>query len=98
ETGFFTPHVDTPAAAALQIMLTRGVRALTPQQRIDWARLLISFGVRTPEALRVMGPQETQKAFDLVEAIAKGPADDERKVSALVKANMQMFKRNFPLN
>ena len=66
ETGFFTPRIDTPAATALQVMLKRGIRALTPAQRIDWARLLISFGVRTPETLRDMGPKETKKAFALV--------------------------------
>jgi hypothetical protein len=98
ETGFFTPHVDTPAAVALQVMLSKGIDALSPKQRIDWARLLISFGVRTPETLRVMGPQETKKAFDLVEAIAKGPPEDERQVTALIKANMALFERNFPLN
>jgi Protein of unknown function (DUF4238) len=98
ETGFFTPHVDTPAATALRVMLARGVRALTPKQRVNWARLLVSFAVRTPEALRVMGPQETKKAFDLVEAIAKSPPEDKRKVTALIHANIQIFKRNFPLN
>jgi len=81
ETGFFTPVVDTPAATALQVMLDRGVRALTPAQRIDWARLLVSFGVRTPETLRDMGPNETKKAFALVKASAKGPPDAERRVS-----------------
>ena len=98
ETGFFTPHVDTPAARALQTMLSRGVSALTPKQRIDWARLLVSFAVRTPETLREMGPQETKNAFDLVEALAKGPPADEQKVTALIQANAQIFERNFPLN
>src|SRR5208282_2588819 len=40
ETGFFTPIVDTPAATALQMMLARGVRALTANQRLDWARFI----------------------------------------------------------
>src|SRR5580704_5770927 len=48
ETGFFTPHVDTPAAKALQVIQANRARALTPQQRIDWARFLIAFAVRTP--------------------------------------------------
>jgi hypothetical protein len=98
ETGFFTPRVDTPAAAALQVMLNKGVRALRPEQRVDWARLLVSLAVRTPEALRELGPRETKKAFALVEAIAKGPPDAERKVSALIQANMKKLQRNFPLN
>src|SRR5262245_64840949 len=61
ETGFFTPVVDTPAAMALRVISKEGHSALTPAQRLDWARLLVSFGVRTPEALRDMGPNETRK-------------------------------------
>jgi hypothetical protein len=52
ESKYFTPCVDTPAANALRIMLKDGVRALTSAQRTDWARFLVSFAVRTPEALR----------------------------------------------
>ncbi len=98
EVGFFTPRVDTPAAKALQVMLTNGVRALTPDQRVDWARLLVSFGVRTPETLREMGPTETRKAFKLVEDSTRGPPDHERKVTATIERNMPKFTRNFPLN
>jgi hypothetical protein len=82
----------------LEVMLTHGVQALTHQQRVDWARLLISFGVRTPETLRQMGPAETRKAFKLVEAIAKGPPEAERQVTAIVNREMEKFTRNFPLN
>ena len=84
ETQYLTPRVDTPAAAALQVMLANGVRALSAEQRIDWARLLVSFAVRTPETLREMGPNETTRAFDFVEAAAKGPPD-ERKVTAIIQ-------------
>jgi Protein of unknown function (DUF4238) len=98
ETGFFTPRVDTPAATALQVMLEKGVSALTSAQRMDWARLLVSFAVRTPETLREMGPRETKKAFELVKATAKGPPDAEHRVSALIQKNMRTFERNFPLN
>ena len=98
ETKFFTPRVDTPAARALDVILKRGIRALTPEQCTDWARLLVSFAVRTPETLREMGPREVTKAFDLVEAAAKGPTQDEQRVTALIKTNMPRFKRNFPLH
>ena len=98
EIGFFTPFIDTPAAMALQVMLKRGVRTLTQEQRADWARLIVSFGVRTPETLREMGPKETKKAFALVEASAKGPPDAERTVSALIQQEMSILERNFPLN
>jgi Protein of unknown function (DUF4238) len=97
EVGFFTPIVDTPAADALRVMLASGLRALTPEQRIDWARLLISFAARTPEALRDMGPKETDKAFALLESAAKGPPEDEATVTKIIKKNMGMFRRNFPL-
>jgi hypothetical protein len=97
ETRFFTPHVDTPAATAMSVMLRHGVRALTQEQRVDWARLLVSFGVRMPETLRDMGPIETKKAFDLVAATSKGPPEHERKVTALIQQNMRVFQRNFPL-
>jgi hypothetical protein len=97
ETSFFTPRVDTPAAVALRIMLEGGVGALTPRQRVDWARLLVSFGLRMPETLRDMGPTETKKAFHLVEAASRGRPEDERKVAALVRQNLRTFQRNFPL-
>jgi hypothetical protein len=98
ETAFFGPRVDTPAAGVLQVMSEAGMGALTLQQRTDWARLIVSFAVRTPEALRQMGPEETRKAFALVEARAKGPPDAERKVSALIQREMRKLERNFPLN
>ena len=97
ETGFFTPYVDTPAARALQTMLETGVRTLTPQLRMDWARLILSLGVRTPEMLRQMGPAETKRAFELVKGMAKGDPRDEQRVTALIERNMQTFERNFPL-
>lgn len=98
EVGFFTPRVDTPAAIALQSLIGGGVRALSQGQRIDWARLLVSFAVRTPEALREMGPAETEKAFSLVEAAAKGAPEDEARVSEIIKINMNLLKRNMPLS
>jgi hypothetical protein len=98
ETNFFTPRVDTPAASALDVILKNGIRPLTTKQRFDWARLLVSFGVRTPETLQQMGPLEVTRAFELVEAAAKGLAQDEQKVTAHIQANMGRYKRNFPLN
>src|SRR5262249_47979896 len=71
-TGFFTPVVDSPAAIALRVISKEGLSALTPAQRLDWARLLVSFGVRTPEALRDTGPNETRAAFALVGQVQKG--------------------------
>src|SRR5438105_1127356 len=49
---FLASHVDAPAANALDAMLRNGVSGLTADQRRAWARLLVSLGARTPEALR----------------------------------------------
>jgi hypothetical protein len=98
ETQFFTLCVDTPAATALDVMLAKGVSALTEARRMDWTRLLMSFGARTPETLREMGPKEVTKAFDIAEAAAKGLRKDQRKVTAIIQANIGTFKRNFPLD
>jgi hypothetical protein len=97
ETKFFTPRVDTPAASALDVILKEGIVALASKQRFDWARLLVSFGVRMPETLQEMGPREVARAFDLVEAAAEDPVQDEQKVTAFIHANMERYKRNFPL-
>jgi hypothetical protein len=97
ETAYFTPLVDTPADLALKAMLKGGVRALKIGERMAWARFLVSFGVRTPETLREMGPQETLKAFDIVTAAATGPPADEAKVSTIIQALMPTLQRNFPL-
>jgi hypothetical protein len=97
ETAYFSRLVDTSGANALRVMLDAGVRALTPKQRLDWARLIVSFAVRTPEALREMGPAETKKAFEIVKATAKGPPELERRVTLLIQNNMRTLERNFPL-
>jgi hypothetical protein len=93
ETRYLTPVVDTPAARALQGILTDGVDVLTPDQRVDWARFLVSLAVRTPETLLDMGPKETTKAFAMFEA-AKAPL--ERGLSALVQERMSQLEQNFP--
>jgi hypothetical protein len=97
ERDFFTPQVDTPAADALAIMLSHGVRALTPVQRTAWARFLVSFAVRTPETLRDMGPAEFRKAMEVVRAQAAGPPKLEAVVTELIRRKMPSHQRNMPL-
>src|SRR5207245_10937666 len=92
ETRFFTPRVDTPAATALKMLETDDSK-LTQVRRMDWARLIVSFGVRTPEALRDMGPKEAKKAFEVAKAMAEGDQGAERRVTALVGQNMRPFQR-----
>ena len=66
ETQFFTPCVDTPAATALDVMLAKGVSALTEA------------GLDPPACVfwREMDPKEVAKAFDIIEAAA--PSSSER--------------------
>jgi len=52
DQGAFALHVDAPAENALDTMLRQGVAGLTADQRSAWARLVASFGARTPEAFR----------------------------------------------
>ena len=87
----------TPRDRYARLILVQGVSALTAAQRLHWARLLVSFGVRTPETLRDMGPKEVTKAFEIVKSAAKGQPEDERRVTAIIQANIGLFRRNFPL-
>jgi hypothetical protein len=59
---FFALLVDTPAANALDSMLRKGISGLTADQRSAWARLIVSFGARTPEALRSLGAADYRNA------------------------------------
>lgn len=97
EDEFFTPQVDTPAAMALEDMLPHGVDALTPRQCEAFARFLVSFGVRTPETLREMGPNEFPKAMEIAQGRAGGPPDLEAIVTGLLERGMTALERNVPL-
>ena len=96
ETRFFTPIVDTPAADALGVMLSKGVPALSEEQRHDWARLLVSFGLRTPETLEQLGPERTREAFAIAEASPKGSSENEAKVTKAFAQSMPTLERNLP--
>jgi hypothetical protein len=98
EREYFTPKVDTPASAALEIIVSGGVTGLSPPQRAAWARFLVAFGVRTPETLRVMGPTEWQKAMALAQT--RGPrasAEVEAFFAKWLETNSRALERNKPL-
>jgi Protein of unknown function (DUF4238) len=71
DQDFFALHVDAPAANALDTMLRQGVSGLTDDQRSAWARLITSFGARTPEALRLLGATDDRN----VKQIASEPGE-----------------------
>jgi hypothetical protein len=98
EVGFFTPKIDTPASVAYNIVLRDGLSALTAAQCADWAGLLVSFAVRTPETLRTMGPDEWSKAAALVRSTRHQDADGEVVVDQILEAARDQLRRNIPLN
>jgi hypothetical protein len=55
ETDFFTRQIDTPAAGVLTIIERESVNALDDEQRLAWAKFLISLPARTPEAIDELG-------------------------------------------
>ena len=65
ETQFLTPRVDTPAAAALQVMLANGVRALSAKQRIEKSKQFPFTVAHWQQWLRLI-------AFTLVATISEG--------------------------
>jgi len=61
ERDFMGPIIDEPAADAHRAILTVGVRGLTDDQKLAWARFLVSLMVRTPdmvESLRTKGREK----------------------------------------
>ena len=88
EDQFFTPRVDTPADAALKSMLSGGVQMMTAAHREAWARFLVTFGLRTPETLREMGPTEFRRAMEIVWGLVPGSAK---------AGEMKSEERNIPL-
>jgi hypothetical protein len=98
EVKFFTPKVDTPAANALDLMFKKGVGALSPQQRLDWARLLVSLGVRTPETLREMGPAHAKDAFKRIAlSLSSRRSVAEKILGEAISRRMRDIERNAPL-
>jgi hypothetical protein len=91
------PKIDTPAADAHATLLANGVQALNPQQRMAWARFLISFGVRTPETLRTLGPQQYRRAMALDQSKPRESPEVETVVNALIASEMRALERNVPL-
>jgi hypothetical protein len=97
EDEFFTPRVDTPAAGALRLLRSSGVAALASRHREAWARFIVSFGVRTPETMRSMGPAEFRNAMEIARGTAQGPPELEAIVTGLIARNMHALERNMPL-
>jgi len=97
EDDFFTPLIDTPAHAALVVILSKGIRCLSFEQRQAWARFLVAFPARMPDTLRHRGPIETRKGLKEAHEKAGGPPDFEVQVSQIIENNMPALEKNMPL-
>src|SRR5664280_996403 len=98
ERDFWTPHIDSPAANAHQTILKYGVQALSSEQQEAWAAFLISFGVRTPETLRILGPAEYRKAMAKSQTNPTEAPEVEAVVNDLIAAEMRKLERNVPIH
>jgi hypothetical protein len=96
ENDYFTPRVDTPASDALTKMLNYGVDSLSWRERCDWARLLVSFGVRTPETLRHLGPQRAREAIASLQTPPELASEEERSADHFISLNSPTFEHNWP--
>ena len=92
DRGLFARQIDGPAAHALAVMFAQGVPALRPGERKAWARLIVSFAARTPEALRAMGHSPATDYSDMLER-ALERALEPAKVAAV--ADMHWWLRRF---
>jgi hypothetical protein len=97
ERDFFTPRIDTPAAKAHARMLAEGVRGLNEAERTAWARFLVAFGVRTPETLRSLGPEQYRRATAQSLAAPTENREVEVIVASLLDAEIRANERNVPL-
>ncbi len=78
------PRVDDPAAVAHQVMLTKGIGALTKQHRIDWARFLVCQMIRTPKMVahvRLRGRDILMRGDEPVAADVLGPGEPQIPLS-----------------
>jgi hypothetical protein len=64
ESDVFTKKIDTPASDALRTIESKGVRALSKDERLAWARFLLSLPARSPEMVTTTGPQIARSLMD----------------------------------
>jgi hypothetical protein len=69
-------------------MLRQGVSGLTDDQRTAWARLIVSFGARTPETLRLLGTADYRNAKKV--ALEHGPLGTQFTATALLERERPM--------
>jgi len=61
ETNFFSP-IDSAAAVAHQLLLAGKLNSLSNQQRVDWARFMMSMQLRSPFSLGELAARLSERA------------------------------------
>ena len=62
---YITADVDDRAAKSLQEMVkTKGVRTLTPEQRLSWSQFIVSLPIRNPEAVADIKETATKSGME----------------------------------
>jgi Protein of unknown function (DUF4238) len=92
----FDLYVDAPAENALDTMLRQGVSGLTADQRSAWARLIASFGARTPEALRVLGVADFSDATQFAAALGESALGTQSVATELLERERPVPERPIP--
>jgi hypothetical protein len=86
ETNFFSP-VDSAAAVAHQRLLAGELNDLKPQQRVDWARFMMSMQLRSPFSLG-----ELQRLADYVMRPKLSAHDPDFSVAMKPGTNQTMYE------
>jgi hypothetical protein len=76
ETAFMSAVVDSPAALALRVLISRDQARMTPAVRIAWARFVMSLMVRHPTAIDQITRQGAEQLRPL---LLQDPAEYEAR-------------------
>lgn len=67
-------HIDDLGARVLQKLKTLGFQGLSPSDRVDWARFLMSLRLRQPDIIQIL---RTESSEHLATSLAEGPEEYE---------------------
>jgi hypothetical protein len=94
----FASYVDAPAASALDTMLRQGASGLRDDQRGAWARLIASFGARTPEALHPLRAADGRNPNQLASARGESQFGAQSMAPELLEREKPVLERTIPIN
>lgn len=94
--AYFTEKIDTPSALVLEKMLRLGARALTPADRMVWAKFLVALPIRTPDVMLQHGHCEAGKALREAEEFGLASPEDHAIANSNIRQNTWKHRRNSP--